>query len=84
MGVLISTAAVFSSSIASNASKSIWKSFVRGGTTFRFRPAPSTYGLYSGKNGAKVIISCPGTATQRMAWASAPAAPVAIKICSIP
>ncbi len=39
-------------------------------------------GLVLGKEGAKVTMFCPGTATQRMAWASAPAAPVVIKIWS--
>ena len=41
------------------------------------------YGLYSGKNGAKVRISSPGAVTSRNACASAPAAPLAIKMSSI-
>ena len=42
LGVLMSTAAVDSSSSVSAAAKSIWKSSQRGGTTDRVRPAPST------------------------------------------
>ena len=37
----------------------------------------------SGKNGAKVRISSPGSVTRRKACASAPAAPDAIKMCSL-
>ena len=37
----------------------------------------------SGKNGAKVRISSPGSVTRRKACASAPAAPDAMKMCSL-
>ena len=39
------------------------KSAVFAGTTFKFAPDKFMYGLYSGKNGANVKTSSPGTVT---------------------
>ena len=45
-----------------------------------YLPRVRPIGFAMWKNGAKVTMFCPGTAMQRTAWASAPAAPVVIKI----
>ena len=80
-GVLISTTATFGLSARSNASKSIWNAVVSGGTTVSVAPVPSTYGMYSGKNGANVSTSSPGLVTARNACASEPVAPDVGKMC---
>ena len=54
---------------------------VSGGTTVSVAPVPSTYGMYSGKNGANVSTSSPGLVTARNACASEPVAPDVGKMC---
>ena len=76
----MSTACTFGFSAASNALKLIWKLAVSAGMTVRCAPVPFTYGWYSGKYGAKVMISSPGLVTARMACDNAPAAPVVGKM----
>ena len=79
-GEFIMTAETLSSSISLNFSKSIWKSSIRGGTIFGMHPAPVIYGTYSGKKGANTMTEDPASHTALRACASAPAAPVVMKI----
>ena len=52
------------------------------GTTVSVAPVPPTYGWYSGKYGANVTISLPGSVTARNACASAAVAPAVGKMCA--
>ena len=78
----MSTAATRGFSARSNASKSIWKCAVSAGTTVSVAPVLATYGWYSGKYGANVMISLPGSVTARNACASAAVAPAVGKMCA--
>ena len=60
----------------------IWNDVMSAGTTLSTAPVPSTYGTYSGKYGANVMTSSPGSVTHLMACARAPAAPDVMKMSS--
>ena len=81
-GELMMMALVFGPMARSSASMSSWKSGTCAGTSTQVHSAVSIHTLYSGKYGAMMITSSPGSVTAEMEMARPAAAPAVRYTCS--
>ena len=81
-GELRMMAADFGPMACASASISSWKSGTCAGTSTHVHPAVPIHTLYSGKNGAMMMTSSPGSVTAEMEMAKPAAAPAVRYTCS--